>query len=276
MKNVAGAAYIYQSNMSFNDQYLKTGNIRFIGIDSTEFFQTVKIHLATSLKEMPPDQVYSALTEQPGNILLQDNLAGISPQMLETQSRAHSKIKTQTIEKSFKVTARAAKVVDDLDQRCRFYGYNTWIGTTEDAEQRTQGSYNQAEMLVFSVTTFSIIVSALGIMAAMVYTILERKREIGLLMALGLKTKQNMMIIIGETVLLSLLGTTIGMGSGIGLSYFVVQVIPWWTRIPQPPLAFSPHALLVAAATIIIAALVSAVYPANRVAKLNIVDALRK
>jgi putative ABC transport system permease protein len=172
--------------------------------------------------------------------------------------------------------ANTTLVVDALDQKCRLYGYNPWIGTTADTVQKVQNGYNQAEVLALSITTFSIVVSALGIVAAMAYTTLERRREIGLLMTLGLDRRQNTTVIVGETVLLCLLGITVGASTGIGLSYFVVQSISWWSSIPQPALALSPYTLPVAAATIILAALTTSVYLANRMSKLNLVDALRR
>jgi ABC-type antimicrobial peptide transport system permease subunit len=68
----------------------------------------------------------------------------------------------------------------------------------------------------------------------------------------------------------------IGASSGFGLTYFVLQVIPWWINLPQPSLLFSSYTLLISGAVIIVSAVVSSAYPADRVAKLNVVDALRK
>jgi ABC-type lipoprotein release transport system permease subunit len=173
-------------------------------------------------------------------------------------------------------SANTTQVVDELSQKCRAYGYSPWIAAVQDTLQSVQNSYNQIEALAISMTAFLLIISVLGIMAAMVYTILERKREIGILMALGLDKRQNATITIGETVLLSLLGTTIGMVSGVSLSLFVLQAIPWWTSLPPPSLIFSSWTLFVVVITVIFSALISSVYPANRVVKLRVVDALRK
>jgi putative ABC transport system permease protein len=177
---------------------------------------------------------------------------------------------------SLSPNANTTQILNQLSQNCRAYGYNAWIGTVQDTLQNTQNRYNQIETLAISITTFSMMISALGIMAAMAYTVLERKREIGILTALGLDRRQNAIITIGEIVLLSLLGTTIGAIASVGLSIFVLQSVPWWTSLPPPSLIFSSRTLLAAAATVIFSTLVSSAYPANRIAKLNIVDALRK
>jgi putative ABC transport system permease protein len=116
----------------------------------------------------------------------------------------------------------------------------------------------------------------LGITAATAYTVTERKREIGLLTALGMDKRQNRIIIAGEATLLALIGTVVGFASGLGLSAFAVQVIPWWANAPAPSLAVSPSMLAVAAAVIAVSAVLSAVYPAHRISKLDTVQALRQ
>jgi putative ABC transport system permease protein len=332
VKNVAGVSYIYQSNMSFNGHYVQGENTEIMGINSTEYFQTIyRIHLTATSNGMTPDEVYSDLTAQSGNIILQDSLARNLTSGVGDTVTCMFRNQTNTMEANFKViattdfvagawqtlyksastwgyyvaivssadlaryrdpamggsnldqfyvslasNANTTQVVNDLDQECRTHGYNPSIATAQDSVERTQSSYNQIEVLTLSVTTFSIIISALGIMAAMAYTVLERKREIGVLMALGLDRRQNMALIIGETVLLALLGTIIGIISGVGLTCFVLQVIPWWINIPQPSLILSSSTLLISVSVIVVSALVSSAYPADRVAKLDVVDALRK
>lgn len=172
--------------------------------------------------------------------------------------------------------ANRTRVIEDLNKKCRAYEYHPWIGTAQDVLDRVQNDYNQVEAVTFSVVAFSMVIGALGVMAAMAYTVLERKREIGILMALGVDRRQNIAIIIGETLLLALLGTTIGAGSGFALSYFIVQVIPWWYTIPPPALAFSSHIILLAIILTVISAIVSSAYPAYRTAKLTITDTLRR
>ncbi len=120
------------------------------------------------------------------------------------------------------------------------------------------------------------VISALGVMATMAYSVLERKGEMGILMVLGVGRRQNTAIIIGETFLLALLGTTIGFGSGFALSWFVLQMIPWWYSFPPPLLSLSSHIMVLAAIVTVLSAMVSSAYPAYRVAKLNVADALRR
>jgi putative ABC transport system permease protein len=173
-------------------------------------------------------------------------------------------------------SANTVQVVDRLTQTCTDAGYIPTIYTAKDTLAQTQASFDQTQTLALSVTAFFVLVGALGITAATAYTVAERKREIGTLTALGMDKRQNRTIIAGEAVLLALIGTVVGFASGLGLSLFVVHVIPWWANLPAPSLVLSPLSLLTAAAVIVVSAVLSSVYPAHRISKLNTVEALRQ
>jgi ABC-type antimicrobial peptide transport system permease subunit len=60
----------------------------------------------------------------------------------------------------------------------------------------------------------------------------------------------------------------LGLSSGFGLIYFFLHAIACWINLPQPILLFSSHTQLISGAVIIVSAVVSSAYPADRVAKL--------
>ncbi|MCW4010201.1 MAG: FtsX-like permease family protein [Candidatus Bathyarchaeota archaeon] len=196
----------------------------------------------------------------------------------DMQSFRHALLKSNVDEfyVSLKPSADVTQVVNDLTQTCKDAGYNPTIYTAKDTLAQTQASFDQTEMLAVSVTAFFVVVGALGITAATAYTVTERKREIGVLTALGMNKRQNRVIIAGEALLLALIGTSVGVVSGLGLSLFAINAIPWWANVPTPSLVMSPFTISVAAVVISVAALLSAIYPANRISKLNTVEALRQ
>jgi putative ABC transport system permease protein len=177
---------------------------------------------------------------------------------------------------SLKPSANVTQVVNDLAQTCKDAGYIPTIYTAKDTLAQTQAGFDQIETLAVSVTAFFVLVGALGITASTAYTVAERKREIGLLTALGMDKRQNQVIIAGETLLLVLIGTIVGFVSGLGLSLFAIHAIPWWANVPPPSLVLSPFTLSAAASVIAVSAVLSSVYPANRIFNLNTVDALRE
>ena len=337
VKTAAGAAYLpnlpfWQSNMSYNGHYLQSGGVRIIGINSTDFFQTVyEVHLVNTLNGMTPNQVYSSLMTQPGKMILQETLAqNLTAEVGDTVTWIYSN-ETHTLQADFRVIAIAdrvagawetlytfakdqgfhmaiarfedvvqyrstviggqnfdqlyvsltsdanvSRVIEELNQKCNVYGYHPWIGTATDRLNSIQSSYNQIQTLVFVIVIFVTVIGALGIMATMAYAVFERRREIGVLMVLGVDRRQNIALIVGETTLLTLLGLIIGLTSGLSLSYFVLQIIPWWYTLPPPVLTLSLNLITLVLAITAIAALVSSAYPAYRVAKLTVTETLRR
>jgi putative ABC transport system permease protein len=53
--------------------------------------------------------------------------------------------------------------------------------------------------------------------------VFERTRELGILMATGMKNRSIVAMILMEALLLSLLGTVIGLGTGVGISLLLAK-----------------------------------------------------
>lgn len=127
---------------------------------------------------------------------------------------------------------------------------------------------------------------AFGIINTMLMAILERTREIGMLLALGMARIRIFWMILLETLLLVLAGAPAGMipailtvmytrKNGIDLSVAsdVLSSFGWDTRV-YPIL--EPGMLLRVLALVAITALLSALLPARRALRLKPADALRK
>lgn len=69
----------------------------------------------------------------------------------------------------------------------------------------------------------SVVVALVGIVNTMTLSIFERRRELGMVRALGMTRQQVGRMIRAEAVLIGLLGTLVGMGSGILVSWVVVS-----------------------------------------------------
>ncbi len=136
------------------------------------------------------------------------------------------------------------------------------------------------------VTTIVLIVLAFGILNTMLMVVLERFKELGILMAVGMNKVRVFAMIFLETLLLSLVGGIGGMAlgfitirsvyrTGINLSLFSEGLSGWgFQEVVHPELAFRVYLLITAA--VIITAVLASIYPALRALSLNPAEAIRK
>jgi putative ABC transport system permease protein len=134
----------------------------------------------------------------------------------------------------------------------------------KDQEQQV----NQLLVLIYALLTMAIIVSLFGIVNTLVLSIAERVRELGLLRAIGMTSRQVRQMIRYEAVITALIGAVLGMVLGIVLAVLVTRAIDTFVlTIPIGTMIF----LLIASA---IAGVLAAILPARRAAKLNVLEAL--
>jgi putative ABC transport system permease protein len=127
--------------------------------------------------------------------------------------------------------------------------------------------------------SLALAVSTLGIVNTLVMAILERRREIGVLKALGAADRDVKQLFFAEAGVMGLAGGILGVGMG----WLIGRAVTWGTnaylqRLNLPPAhVFSVPLWLVLGGIIfsIVVSLVAGLYPASRAARLNPVEALR-
>ncbi len=123
------------------------------------------------------------------------------------------------------------------------------------------------------VAGISLLVGGIGIMNIMLVSVTERTREIGLRKALGARKKDILIQFLAESSLLSLFGGVVGIGLG-WLIAFVVGRIAAASNTPLTPVV-GLNAVLLATLFSTAVGLFFGLYPANRAANLEPVEALR-
>jgi putative ABC transport system permease protein len=69
------------------------------------------------------------------------------------------------------------------------------------------------------------LVAALGVVTALLISVLQRKRELGLLLAVGATPAQVLRTVLAEAVLMGVFGTALGLLIGLPMEWYVVRVV---------------------------------------------------
>jgi len=146
------------------------------------------------------------------------------------------------------------------------------------------------QLFLAGIAAISLLVAGIGIMNIMIVSLIERTREIGILKALGMKSRTVLMIFLGESVIIGLIGAVLGLGLGWVLANVVAVVFSGGgpfagiggsqaTGVEAGGMDIIP----VLTPTVLVGALgfgvgvsvIFALYPAWRASKLKPVEALR-
>ena len=130
---------------------------------------------------------------------------------------------------------------------------------------QTQRTFN---LVLGSIATISLLVGGIGIMNMMLANVSERIREIGIRRALGATRKDILIQFLGETLVLTLFGASMGVIFGICLSLGISHFAGWQTVV-------TAWSLILSLGMASLIGICSGIYPAYQAAMLNPITALR-
>ncbi len=175
------------------------------------------------------------------------------------------------------VRVKSAEQVATVEESIKQMGFGAF--SLLDATRNLQRAFAVIDIFLGIFGSLALAVASLGIINTLVMAILERRREIGILKALGAGDRDVRRLFFMEAGAMGLIGGACGvllgwlMGQAInfgtdiylrrqGLPTETVCAVPWWL-------------VLGAIGFAIVVSLVAGMYPASRAAKLNPVEALR-
>jgi len=178
---------------------------------------------------------------------------------------------------SLSVRAKSPSQVEPLEASIKNFGFNAF--SLLDASKSLRTFFSVFDLLLGIFGSLALAVATLGIVNTLVMAILERRREIGVLKALGAADSDVQQLFFVEAGVMGFLGGLFGVTLGwllgraitLGTNLYLkrqslnpieLSSVPWWLVI---------LALLFA----VLVSLGAGLYPASRAAKLNPVDALR-
>ncbi len=155
--------------------------------------------------------------------------------------------------------------------------------TTTDWQELNQPVFAALQIqrvIVVIVLTLMIFIAALNIITSLVMMVIEKTRDISILRAMGARSASIMRIFIWQGVLVGVIGTALGLGVGVLLSWLADRY--QWIRLPETvfSIAYAPFRLRIVDAAIVAGialgiSFLATIYPARQAARLNPVEGLR-
>ena len=142
------------------------------------------------------------------------------------------------------------------------------IRTQVDIGKVQESTSQTLTVMLFAIASVSLLVGGIGIMNILLVSVTERTKEIGVRMAVGAKRIHILTQFLIEAMTLSLFGGLIGVIVGIVGARLTTVIAGWPTMI-------SVDAVLTAFLFSLAIGLFFGLYPANKAARLNPIEALR-
>lgn len=146
---------------------------------------------------------------------------------------------------------------------------NDFDVTTSDAFLDILGKITGAIALVLvTISSIGLLVGGIGVMNIMLISVTERTREVGLRMSVGACRRDVLFQFLVESATLTGIGGVLGVGGGLLLASGIAKMTGF-------PLRISPFWIAVAVIFSAAIGLVFGIYPANRAARMDPIEALR-
>jgi putative ABC transport system permease protein len=147
-------------------------------------------------------------------------------------------------------------------------GLKVQVSTAKGLIKQAEKTAQRITFLLATIGSISLLAGCIGIMNVMLTAVIERRREIGILRAIGARRRDIRWQFLVEAVILSLIGGAFGTGLGITAAYCVAWFNEWQFLI-------SYQVILLGVGVSSAVGIFFGFYPAHKAAKLDPITALR-
>ncbi len=157
----------------------------------------------------------------------------------------------------------------------------TWTELMPDVKMMNESM----EFMMYIFVVIILLALGFGIVNTMLMVILERVKELGMLMAVGMNRLRVFTMIVLETIFLSLVGGVVGIAFAVGLTLITgrtgIDLSLWaeglssagFDTMVYPEIGID--SIIVVTILVILTGILSSIYPARKAIKLNPAEALR-
>jgi putative ABC transport system permease protein len=171
------------------------------------------------------------------------------------------------------------KIADGVSAATATEAMESALAAWPNAELQDQATFKEAisseiDMmlnLIYGLLGLAVIIALIGIANTLALSVHERTRELGLLRAVGMTRGQLKTAVRWESVLISLLGTALGLGLGVGGAWGIAVAS---AKDGVTAFVVPGTQLTVIVGLAVFAGVLAALGPARRAARLNVLEAI--
>lgn len=151
------------------------------------------------------------------------------------------------------------------------YKVESW----QDANPQLVSALTAQSVSTALIRAVVMIVVVLGISSVLVVSVVQKRREIGILRAMGATRAQVMRVFLFQGAIVGALGSALGIGLAWAMIWAFVAFVHGEDGLPLFAITFPPSLALIVSAITIVCGVLAAVAPARRAAKLDPAQAIR-
>lgn len=172
---------------------------------------------------------------------------------------------------------RARRVGQELG---RTLGPPYWTRDWTEMNRNLFSAIQLEKTAMFVILTLIVFVAAFAIISHLILMVAEKRREVGVLRALGASSRSISVVFMAEGVLIGAVGTVVGMVLGVTIGlvqdrYHVVKIPGDVYQLSELPMKMHPPELALIGLSALVISFLATLYPSRQAARLDPVDVLR-
>jgi putative ABC transport system permease protein len=187
-----------------------------------------------------------------------------------------------------KAGLKVGDVITEIDGK-KLVGYNALVERIKNrwgvsvhrptaSTQLMQETLMSTEQGLTLTTAFSILMAAFIILNTFLMNVSERRRQLSILRAIGAVKNQISWMLLGESILLGIAGTVIGLGLGVAIAFFATTLVGRVFDVQLPSLfeVMTPQPFIIGSFFGLAMAVIGAIVPALLAARVSPLEGMNR